>query len=283
MGAKAFSAFEVPESFKLENYDVCASWGVAEWRRALSSRYFLGLFSDLSPEDYREPDDLAYIQRCTLANFESPLPQDDVTLRPFGGRPSPIRDLSAMDFFAGLFAVDNDAYAPTADLAKKVAQKLKEQPWSVERESASSRAEAELAAMPAWKIHRNADQYRDRFCIEVDLGTSDTDLLIEFKRWLKETRKAANIPKMQRKFGSADFADWHTKRLLPYIDLTFWSRAHGVTLTLPMIGHAIFPDEQVRGVESMIRRTIAPAARSLFSWAVTSALNAQSKTETQNK
>ncbi|TCG06824.1 hypothetical protein BZM27_23765 [Paraburkholderia steynii] len=80
MKAHVFIASEIPKSFRLDNYEICANWGIKEWCAALSHRYAISLFAQLSPEEWKEENaegdgdvDLETVQDWTLANFESPL------------------------------------------------------------------------------------------------------------------------------------------------------------------------------------------------------------------
>ena len=311
MKLRTFNVQDIPKNFDLSKYDVCASWELAEWRAALSHRYTLKVLSEMSPDDWRheseEGDGWTFndVADWTVAHFDDPLPSGlleplvkekwvstgfDEPLVLVERSPqflppaaSPIQDLTAFDYYAGLFDLNDERYEGTNALAATVNQEWDDE-WSQEQASEFFVAQAKLRETPAWRIHRQANPYEDQFCVRVDLGTSDDNLLKGFKAWLKATRAAADIPRITRDFDAADFSDWHEKRLLPYIDLDLWARAHDGKLTLPVLGYVLFPDEPeraaVRGVESVLRRTVAPAAQMLLSKEMISALSIQARKST---
>lgn len=282
-----FSTADLPAEFSLEAYEQCATWGVDEWFRALAYRYPIVGFSALSPEDLAEDDDnpdmLEYLQDAWRYLLKNPLPEVSEEDRIFPARASraPIRDLTGADYFDGLFKIDKWDYQHIAPIARRACQRAEVIDFErIDDEMDGHRAFIELDLIPAWKIHRDANAPEDSFCIEVDLGASDDHLVREFKAWLKKIRKDTGLPQIPKQFGPDNFADWNAKRLLPYIDLINWAMVHGGTLSLPVLGYALFPDEPMRvsgmrDIESVIRRTTAPQARALCSLEVVSTLSRQ--------
>lgn len=286
-----FGISDLPSDFRLGNYDVCPTWGAEEWWQALTHRYAVHLYSQLPVEDYTESaeeaaDAIKFSKECSLLYFSDPLPiiGDEDRVHPVNGTRSPIRDLTGSDFYLGLYNLDEQGYEVAAELAKKVAKRtgimdardVKQQGVEVD----ALRAMAALDLTPAWQIHRDANRVGDKFWIEVELGASDDELVKEFKDWLRQIRKAADIPRIPKRFDSSHFKDWCSKRLLPYLDLTLWARAHGGAISASLLGYILFPDEplrdaRMRNIEPMIRRTIAPQARQLVTWQVVNTLYRQ--------
>lgn len=294
-----FGLSDIPSDFRLEKYDVCSTWGVEEWCQALTDRAHSRQFLSLQTGDLAETtesgtgyiDPLRDVALGYLADPSPHIVDDDPVYPPDWQRL--IRDLTGSDLYYGLFRVGKPGYEESAELAKKVARLtgLSDARGSEQRqiELEAILAMRKLDEMPAWQIHRHANSLEDKFWIEVELGSSDDELVKQFKRWLKQTRKDAGLlKKMQKRFRGSDFADWHSKRLLPYLDLTLWARAHGGSLSSTVLGSALFPNEPMRGgkmrtVEPMIRRTVAPQAEQLLSWQVRNALHMQTQEQTQKQ
>jgi hypothetical protein len=282
-----FGASDLPDSFNLKRYDMCATWGASEWFQGLTPRYDIHLFSTLTPEEMAEdednPDLLETLQGYALSFLENPLPVVDGGGRHFPARAkeSPIRDLTGADYYDGLFKLNSHWYEAPAELARRACHRAGVMSLEdIVDEVDGRKAYAELERVPAWQIHREANDTVDGYCIEVDLGAPDDHLVKEFRAWLKRVRREAGVPQIPKGFGAEHFADWHSKRLLPYLDLTLWARLNGGSINLSVMGYALFPDEPLRGpkmrdVEAMIRRTVAPQARALTSLEVISTLSRQ--------
>lgn len=294
MKRTAFGTSDLPDKFRLENYQVCATWGVKDWWQALVYRHMPYLYLNLSPDDYakegidrEEASDMW--ADWILEIFDDPMPDlgDGDRLYPAEFSRNAIRDLTGSDFFEGFYKLNDEGYATSSELAKKVARRtgimeagdLQQNKTEID----ALRAIADLDRMPAWQIHRDAYAVGNRFRIDVDLGAADEDLVKEFKRWLKRIRKDAEIPQVSKRFDQRNFIDWHEKRLLPCLDLLLWAQANGGSITLPVLGNVLFPDEHgrdhVRGVEAMIRRTTIPQARMLANWHLVKALYRQMRDE----
>ncbi|MFL9952792.1 DUF6387 family protein [Paraburkholderia nemoris] len=291
-----FGISDIPSDFRLESYDVCATWGVEEWRDALTHRSLLHLFSRLPVEDLDDDPEfisVEYLRECALGYLIDPFPvigEEDRIYRAKSAAPS-IRDLTGSDFYLGFYKLDESGYETPSALAKKVAKRTGildvQDVEGNQIEIEATYAMAKLDLTPAWQIYRDASGSDDKFWIEVELGESDEELIKEFKRWLKRTRQSAGIPKIPKRFDKSDFMDWHSKRLLPYLDLTLWSWAHGGSLSPSVLGSALFPDEvtrsPMRDVEPMIRRTTALHAGRLISWQVVNTLDVQAREQTQKQ
>ncbi|MDS0802850.1 DUF6387 family protein [Burkholderia cenocepacia] len=274
MNQKPLSAAEIPASFQLEKYDVCGSWDLVDWCSALTERWQLKAILDMeerSVSNGEEQSGMIMVARDkTLASFEKIIQRQGARMSPFEGADSPIKDLSAMDYFEGIFALGDDRYSMYANTINTLS--VKEMP----NFSAITGADT-LEDLQAWKMHEQCGVDKSDFWIKVDLGAPDDFLVKEFAAWLRSTRKAAQIPRMPSAFTNEHFADWHDKRLLPYIDLTLWARANDAYIQPALIGNLLFPDDLDRDIPAVVRRTVAPSARAICSWSVISALNAQVK------
>lgn len=267
---QAFSFEEIPVEFRIEAYDLCASWDVAEWASALSDRQFarMAFAMDQRVDDGDGGLHQVILER-SLRYMEMPLQVKGAGIKPFDGHPSPIRSQSALDFYDGLFATRDSRY----DRFTQLAEKASGDDWH-DDDAAAGREQ--LAATAAWQMHRACDVHDNGcFLVSVDLGASDEHLLEEFKRWIKATRGAAGLSKIPRWYTPADFAKWHEMRFLAYLDLTFWARVRGGHFTLPVLGKALFPTEFNVGLEDRVRKVVAPGASAIVTEESVSALNAQ--------
>jgi hypothetical protein len=266
-----------------------------EWWDALNHRSLLHLFSRLPVEELDEEDiSIEYLRECALGYLADPFPVigEDDRIYPAKAAHTSIRDLTGSDFYLGLYKLDDTGYATPSALAKKVAQRTGfldvQDVEGCQREMEAIYAMAKLDQTPAWQIYRDANVVDDKFWIEVELGESDEELVKEFKRWLKRMRQSAGIPRIAKRFDKSHFMDWHSKRLLPYLDLTLWATVHGGSLGPTAMGYVLFPDEplrdrRMRNIEPMIRRTIAPQARQLISWQVVNTLRVQATEQTEKQ
>jgi hypothetical protein len=269
---RAFSFEEIPSEFRIEAYDLCAGWGVAEWASALTDRQF-GRVALATDQRIGNVDGEGGLHRVilekSLSFMEIPLHGSRAGTTPFNGHHSPIRDQSAWDFFDGLYAAHDSRYEKFAQLAAKSTDDD-----VLETDATASRQE--LTSVAAWQMHRECGVHDDGcFLVSVDLGASDEHLIGEFKRWIKATRTAAGLSKIPHWYTAADFAKWHEMRFLAYLDLTFWARARGGHFTLPVLGKALFPTEFNVGLEDRIRKVVAPGASAIVTDEAVSALNAQ--------
>ncbi|TCG03504.1 hypothetical protein BZM27_47940, partial [Paraburkholderia steynii] len=196
----------------------------------------------------------------------------------YGG--SIISDVMGIEYARPLLDSRDEETSPLIDLITK-ASSMWDEDLTEDQHDEAVRAHTKLSKTPLWKLHREQRSFNDRFWINVNLGADDKQLMKEFQAWLRATRKAAGGPRLVKPFDGDDFADWHAKRILPYIDLTSWATVRGGDIDLTLLGYLLFPDEplreNMRSVEPMIRRTIAPAARALLNGEAISALNAQAR------
>jgi hypothetical protein len=274
MKTKPLTGSEIPETFNLSTYAACATWGLEQWCSAVSERRLLRMTFEMA---LREPDDSGssldeLVKERSAIYFRDPLPRVSAKMTPFEGHESPVRDASALDFFDGYFAATDSRYDRFSTLAKAHVG----DEWLSD---AARDAEILLKSTAAWEMHREAGVHSEEFMVAVDLGASDEMIIREFKTWLRATRKAVGSARIKPAFVRQDFEDWHEKRLLPFLDLTFWALVRGGHFTLPVLADAIFPNVIHVGVEDRIRKVIAPDAAFIVSPHMVSAMNVQLNAE----
>ncbi|MDR8077634.1 hypothetical protein KPA96_18410 [Burkholderia cenocepacia] len=211
---------------------------------------------------------MEFVKQQSEHYFFNPLPSPKATSEPFDGHSSPVRDVSALEFFDGYFATHDERYSTFAALASSHIG----EDWLSD---AARQNEETLKSIPAWKMNDDVGVRNDYFMVAVDLGASDEMLVREFKTWLKSTRKAVGSARIKPAFTQRDFEEWHEKRLLPYLDLSLWAAARGAHFTLPVLADALFPNVIHVGVEDRIRKVVAPDAEFIVSPYVVSAMNVQ--------
>ncbi|WP_310644819.1 DUF6387 family protein [Burkholderia cenocepacia] len=270
MKSRPLASSDIPSNFNLAAYDVCATWGLDEWCSAVTDRNLLRMAFDMAK---RSPangpsDTMEFVKQQSEHYFFNPLPSPKATSEPFDGHSSPVRDVSALEFFDGYFATHDERYSTFAALASSHIG----EDWLSD---AARQNEETLKSIPAWKMNDDVGVRNDYFMVAVDLGASDEMLVREFKTWLKSTRKAVGSARIKPAFTQRDFEEWHEKRLLPYLDLSLWAAARGAHFTLPVLADALFPNVIHVGVEDRIRKVVAPDAEFIVSPYVVSAMNVQ--------
>lgn len=294
---------KIPDEFKVNKYDICRTWKPADWARALFVRSAILRRWDLVTEHKTDGSECLIltkpeVRRIVLSLLEKP----DSTLQfkaPDFLAERLIRDQTVSEFFS---PIDLMQTADSAQKYKKIGIPVSHEyetygTWIAKyRESSTFRdymidpslgedsqedhpeferraiynvidsirqSEKLINETPSWKIHHEANNSGGRFMISVDLCAPNADLVVDFKRWLKETRKTAGIRPIRRRFSSRELAQWHGNRYLAFIDLYIWSRTHGKKVSHSDIGSVIFPDDERRDSES-VRKTLSKNALNLL-------------------
>lgn len=112
-------------------------------------------------------------------------------------------------------------------------------------------APGDACALPSW------------VSVGVDLLAPADALKRQFANWLRATRKEKKLPVINRHFSREDFATWHARRVLPFLDLTFWAWCRGQRVPNELMGSLLFPDEPDRNVEARVRKSVEPLALAL--------------------
>ena len=112
----------------------------------------------------------------------------------------------------------------------------------------------------------------------VDLNAADKQIIDDFQSWLKAIRELLNIKSPKTTFSENKFRQWTNSRVLPYIDLSLWSRAENVWIKDKLYGDILFPEEIDIDTTERIRKTTRPLARRLLTGTTLAALQLQAKT-----
>jgi len=99
----------------------------------------------------------------------------------------------------------------------------------------------------------------------VDLNATDKQIIDDFQLWLKVIRELLNVKSPKTYFSENKFKQWANARVLPYIDLSLWSKAHNVRIKDKLYGDILFPDEIDIDTTERIRKTTRPLAKKFLS------------------
>ncbi len=277
----------VPDWFDIKNYDSVGGMDLLGWARALQYREFL--LSKYAREFYKTNENLverlAYVSKnpdcgetCWLDQFDD-ASDDDV----INGKPIPVRydlldDKSVDSLTVGMAAaiwVDITSNGEGAKFKRDLEvgrnlkdPKLKERLTKLEN---SSIEEFHLTSLPK-EAGESDQEYYSRYIqymggftfAQVDIGAPDELLIEDFKKWLTDIRKLTGISTHPQKFTPTEIADWHKKRVLPFIDLTIWGKLMKQNITQHQVGMVLFPDDYDISLSDRVRRTIKPLADNLM-------------------
>lgn len=298
---------DIPAEFKISEYKKCASWGLKEWTDALSFRHAMrsawnGINSSHSVlsimeensrgsfykelKGYLQDDSKKLFNDTSYACMEHLSLYNLFTAR-YSEKRSLIREQTAADCFQfeWEFIYESPRYA---EWVKRSAY-LKKTGMSDNMSEELTLEWKKFFGTPAWKMHTECSKSGSsipihQMFIGVDLCAPDDILVKDFKSWLKQIRKNTELPSITNEFNNEDFADWHTERLLPFLDLTFWATMHDKEINYDEIGKALYPcgDKSAtkeainileqKGDGERIKRTIEPYALRLVSDRYVSAL-----------
>lgn len=305
---------KIPDEFKVSKYDTCRTWKPADWARALFVRSaILRRWALVTEYDTGNSEESIMTRPVVRSAVLSLLEKPDSTLQfkaPNFLTERLIRDQTVSEFFSPIDLMQTvDSAQKYQNIGIPVCHetevygtwiaKYRESSTfrdymsdpSLEEDSQEDHPECERRAIhnvidsirqseklinetPSWKIYHEANNSSGRFMISVDLCAPNADLVADFKRWLKETRKTAGIRPIRRKFSSRELAQWHGNRYLAFIDLYIWSRTHGKKLSHSDIGSVIFPGDESRDSES-VRKTLSKNALNLLKDEIIACLNYQ--------
>ncbi|QHP92036.1 hypothetical protein EXE55_14415 [Burkholderia glumae] len=118
---------------------------------------------------------------------------------------------------------------------------------------------------------------------KIDLEASDSDLIEDFIKWLREARATRNIQQAATAFTEIDMKKWAEFRVLAYIDLHLWLQTTNKSITQATLGNALYPDLYDSDRASRIQKTIPAYASSLMDPRVVRSMQAQYLKEEQDK
>jgi hypothetical protein len=117
---------------------------------------------------------------------------------------------------------------------------------------------------PVWSALESMgiDDEGDTF-VKVNLHASEEQLISDFANWLVETKRRRGIDVPKRRISLPDLQEWARFKVLPYLDLMLWARAHRRTISHQVMGLALFPDEFEVVLSDRVRKVVAPLAHKL--------------------
>ncbi len=105
---------------------------------------------------------------------------------------------------------------------------------------------------------------RNEVNVLVDLGLPDKVLIEQFKALLQgRRRRPSDLAQDLAPNRRANFSDWTTFGVLPFIDLKIWERETGIKIPNRVMADAIFPKGE--GGEEVVRKTTSKIATELLS------------------
>lgn len=256
---------ELPEWFKLENYEGAKNFNLADWCEQLQGRTlfinaYVSIFctTDENSKEYELRKSAAH-HKILEHMRQNPLNiYKDNILRAFLSEIEPeispftpssylgVKEMTARNY---LFISDElkPAYLATlqAIMSGKTALELPE--W----------IDAPLNQL-------TSDKPQDYDVVLIDLHVPDNLLLEHFKTYLKMKRVENRTKESHvRCFSKSDKESWHRFGVLPYIDLRIWSLENRALIPYRVLADAIFPSGSCG--EETIRKTTAPLAEQLTS------------------
>jgi hypothetical protein len=178
-----------------------------------------------------------------------------------------VRDQSVFDALAGSYWLEDKRF----------------QNWRAlfdDLQTPSSKRHDSLFETPMWKAVRDAGIDDDgEVQLSVNIHASDEQLIADFGKWLTEHKQRRGLVLQKNKVRSVDFQDWHRYKVLPYLDLKFWAKTHGLEITNQLLGIALFPDEYEVALSDRIRKVVTPLGRRLANEEFCTLLRAQAQEE----
>ncbi|WP_420956609.1 DUF6387 family protein [Burkholderia gladioli] len=280
MNKSLTSRTSLPASFDAAKYDACATFKTVDWYSNLMQRALSRSMAE------RGDWYLSELKGKAEGLFNKPvLPA--VKLEEGGGfeknvHRSQVKDQTALEHILGGHTLEG-----YEDQGRKYHQAseivLREFFGETESEGCHHRA-YDVLSVPAWKMMADIGlNLMGEVAVKVDLFSSEDKLVDDFKKWLKATRAALDIPNLQRRFKGGDFYRWSQNRILAYLDLSFWAQINGIQLTNQVIGVALFPNEFNVNLAERVRKVVAPLALSAASPPYLEALFSQALEEEEQK
>jgi len=224
--------------FDLEKYDGQAEFSSTDWFTQLRLRDCIKAFGKKHPDLTKKYVDLIK---------ENPL----IKVKNHEGFNSPVRDASYIDLL-----IANDRNPKVRQFYNLSAEEIDEIGGS--------------AIAP--NINNECATHKP--ILAIDLGASDEQLMLAFKRWIHEQRVNSSFkPKM---LTLRDYEKWTKRKVLPYLDLTLIASFEDKKLAQHTIGGLLFPNDINVDITERIRKVVKPLADSLLEDQTLSALRVQS-------
>jgi hypothetical protein len=261
-----------PKWFDLSDYEPCISWSVREWCNAIALRQFLFKVMQDSERYIGTPDWQEFILRhieLMAEKLRSPAEKPEQSYRAVA--PLTMEQASFIfDDFQSSLDEGEMAISSADDIQNLLANSL---------ESPIAGNSYDQTRIPPGNCHGPRDLI-GYIHAAIDLSAPDEILVEHFKKYVAQQRASLNWQSREKTVSERDFRDWHHLRLLPFLDLTLWSKASGIKLTNIHLANLLFPDEYDVDLVSRVRRTVRPKAENLLSQDILNALETQSISET---
>lgn len=176
------------------------------------------------------------------------------------------RDVTALEAEMGIFIPCSANYQALAPVNHKNHFSLERMPNSVHPLTALEAAGiASVVNATDKPVEQQAsaiysELYEDEFntYVTVNLEKSDDQILDELKVLLPSLRESLKADKVRKTFKPSDIQKVRNYRVLPLIDLLFWSKLENVKIKQSVLSKCLFPNGE-KGEEDF-RKTIIPFA-----------------------
>lgn len=252
------SSKDLPEWFKLENYNKAKYFNAYEWYDELMPRLFLrhclkhyGKSAQDIPQNWefiKKDGLLFYVAKTEEVKFRIRAITPDfhqvkaLKEKPAHAKPEPLSVNSLLNFnmYGGCYWYVDDEEQKA--IAKRIDAFLGEDPKAVTDEfkiEAMTWLTRPFLDCPMDEMRGLKSKYA---YAKVDLEASDEQIKKDVAIWLEQERKRRDKPAPKKNFSDADFSGWHESAVLPYLDLMFWAEIEEVKIHQNAIAQAIFPD-----------------------------------------
>jgi hypothetical protein len=258
-----FQLSDLPSWFDIQKYDACASFGIGDWYNNLMHRALRRSMYEKHRDFYWT--ELNHSVEYWLQNPIAPvrkLEEGEGFVK--NVYKSQVRDQTAVELLNGDWNMK--IYGDVGTVYRDAADVLYEDMFGESKNDEAARNAYDVLDIPAWKMMTDIGiDLSGEVTVTVDLFSSEKKLVDDFKKWLRVTRAALNVPNLGKRFDKSDYERWHKNRVLAYLDLTLWAKVKGHRLTNQIMGVALFPDEYSVSLAERVRKTVAPDALSACS------------------
>jgi len=272
------SVKDIPDWFSLKNYEFTSSLNAAGWFAQLYPRYLWRYIASLS----NNPDlsqfklglsnkDAAQEFLSTIVSNSGKLPIEVVRfLVPVLDR-SPESDPYSIKSIT-VRSVRYLNYDFNNSIPDKFIEHLDKDTLSPEETALSETPYA------IWLANAGYTESYEMVPIDVNLSATDEQLKLDFEKWLINFRKLSGKTAESKNFSDSKFQRWHKLRLLPFLDLSYWAMLESKSITQPVYGAILFPDEFDKDTTYKVRTSLIPLAKIIREESTMQALRAQAST-----